>query len=429
MRSSWVRTKLRDFVNINPRRSISKGSITPFVAMTNLVEGARDIPSWTAKKFGSGTKFVDGDTIFARITPCMENGKTALVAGLGDGVIAAGSTEFIVLNPKNLESDKYFVYYLARLPELRKYAERKMEGTSGRQRVSAQSLGEFEFMLPPPSERKRIGQILANLDNKIEANVHINSTLESIARRLFRSWFVNFDPVKANVEGVKFSNLPSNTQSLFPSEFVDSQIGPIPKGWRVSEIGSEVQCVGGSTPSTSKPEFWENGDVLWTTPKDLSSQESKVMIDTSRKITTDGLGKISSGLLPKDTVLMSSRAPVGYLAIAKEPLAINQGYIGMKCNKTLGPMYVLNWLEQNMEGIKQRAGGTTFAEISKKSFRPLPVLVPDEVVVKKYEEIVSDMYNRIELNARQNQFLRSLRDKLLPKLLNGSISLLSEETA
>lgn len=426
MKSEWIKTKLSEFVNINPRRSIKKGTMTPFVAMTDLVENVRDIPTKTIKAFGSGTKFIDGDTLFARITPCLENGKTALVSGLGEGVIAAGSTEFIVLNPKHLETDKYFVYYLARLPELRRYAERKMEGTSGRQRVSAQSLGDFEFMLPPPDERKKIGQMLADLDDKISSNTKMNAVLERITRRLFKSWFVNFDPVHANTENIRFGNISLDLQSLFPNELVDSKIGSIPKGWTVSEIGDEVQCVGGSTPSTSKSEYWENGSVLWTTPKDLSSQESKVMIDTSRKITSKGLTKVSSGLLPVNTVLMSSRAPVGYLAISKEPVSINQGYIAMKCNKSLGPMYILNWLEENMENIKQHAGGTTFAEISKKSFRPLPVLVPSQPVIAKYEEIAGNIYERIESNARQNECLRGIRNRLLPRLIYGTLPIKSE---
>lgn len=225
--SEWKLTKLNEFVNINPRRSVKKGAVVPFIAMTELVEGARDIPNKSEKAFGSGTKFIDGDTLFARITPCLENGKTALVTGLGDNVIGAGSTEFIVLNPKNLNTDKNFIYYLARLPELRAYAEKKMEGTSGRQRVSAQALGEFEFMLPPPDIRKSIGQFLANLDDKIDANTLMNQILEKIAQRIFKSWFIDFDPVKANAEGVPFADLSPDIQSLFPSEFVESEMGLI----------------------------------------------------------------------------------------------------------------------------------------------------------------------------------------------------------
>lgn len=318
-----------------------------------------------------------------------------------------------------------FIYYL-----LKSLGLEEMNSDSAVPGLNRENAHRTPIKIPEKREdREKLGFMMASFDEKIASNNSMNRTLESIAQRIFKSWFVDFDPIKANIDNIRFSNLPPDIQSLFPNELTESPIGPIPKGWHVSEIGSEVQCVGGSTPTTSKPEYWENGDVLWTTPKDLSSQESKVMIDTSRRITDDGLKKISSGLLPKDTVLMSSRAPVGYLAIAKEPLAINQGYIGMKCNKTLGPMYILNWLEQKMEDIKQHAGGTTFAEISKKSFRPLPVLVPDEVVVKKYEEIASEMYSRIELNARQNQFLRRLRDRILPKLLNGSLMLQSEEEA
>lgn len=317
-----------------------------------------------------------------------------------------------------------YVYYLMRGIDFSKFNSGSGVPTLNRNHLGSVLVADIGYEL-----EEKIAGTLSVLDEKIQNNVEMNQTLDNIAQRLFKSWFVDFDPVRANAEGVRFSNLPPEVQSLFPREFVDSKLGLIPKGWHVSEIGKEVDCVGGSTPSTSEPEYWQNGNILWTTPKDLSSNENKVMINTSRRISQEGLKKISSGLLPINTVLMSSRAPVGYLAVTKELISINQGYIAMKCNKSVGPMYVLCWLDRNMENIKQHAGGTTFAEISKRSFRPLPVLVPDKNVAEKYEEIASSLYDRIELNARQNESLKNIRDKILPRLLSGSLMLLSEMDA
>jgi type I restriction enzyme S subunit len=146
----------------------------------------------------------------------------------------------------------------------------------------------------------------------------------------------------------------------------------------VSTVGEQVQTVGGGTPSTKNVDFWDDGIHYWTTPKDLSNLTDKILLNTERKITDAGLKKISSGLLPKDTVLMSSRAPVGYLALSKIEVAINQGYIAILPNMKYSAEYLIQWCEANMAEIKGRASGTTFLEISKKNFREISFVCPDE---------------------------------------------------
>ncbi|MCL4110485.1 UNVERIFIED_CONTAM: hypothetical protein GTU68_022367 [Idotea baltica] len=254
----------------------------------------------------------------------------------------------------------------------------------------------------------------------------MNETLESIAQALFKSWFVDFDPAqgertRAGANDDVLSVHPELVEG-FPSEFeFNEEMGWIPKGWVVSDVGSEFNTVGGATPSTKNQDFWEDGDINWTTPKDLSGSQSKVLLETNRRITDLGLQKISSGLLPVDTVLMSSRAPVGYLALAKVPVAINQGYIAIKGEKTLTSEYALLWAESIMDEIKQRAGGTTFAEISKKSFRNIPLFIPDSESVEEYSKLVKDIYNQITHRLQNIESLTKLRDTLLPKLLSGEL--------
>lgn len=293
--------------------------------------------------------------------------------------------------------------------------------------IKQSELKKVLIPVPPFQEQLDMAKILNNIDEKIRNNTAMNATLEKIAQRIFKSWFVDFDPVKANAEGVPFDGLSPEIQSLFPNEFEESELGMIPKGWEVSNIEKEVKTVGGATPSTKNPDFWNEGDVLWTTPKDLSDLKDKVIFNTARKITSLGLKKISSGLLPKDTVLMSSRAPVGYLAIAKEPMAINQGYIAMKCEQDITPYYMLCWLDKNMEIIKQRAGGTTFSEISKTNFRPIEFLKPSVNTINKFEQIVTPIFERIETNARMTNNLSKIRDKLLPRLISGKITIQKAE--
>jgi type I restriction enzyme S subunit len=160
----------------------------------------------------------------------------------------------------------------------------------------------------------------------------------------------------------------------------------------------------------------------WTTPKDFSALQSPILIDTERRITDSGLAKISSGLLPAGTVLMSSRAPVGYLAISAIPVAINQGFIAMKCSQRVTSPFVLNWCQSNMIEIKGRATGTTFPEISKKSFRPIPMILPPEELMRAFTSAVTPLYDQITANLHQSRTLATLRDTLLPKLLNGELA-------
>ncbi|HCP7890509.1 TPA: restriction endonuclease subunit S [Escherichia coli] len=314
----------------------------------------------------------------------------------------------------------------------------------------------LEVLWPNRKTQDHIADILASLDAKINNNTEINKTLEQMAQALFKSWFVDFEPVKAKIAVLeaggsledttlaamtvisgkdadslaifereypeKYAELKA-TAELFPTAMQESELGEIPVSWTLSEIGKEINIAGGATPSTKTPEFWDNGNINWTTPKDLSDLKDRILLHTERKITKFGLGKISSGLLPINTVLMSSRAPVGYLAIAKIPVAINQGYIAMKCDKDLSPEFVLQWCSINMPEIVSRASGTTFAEISKKNFKPIPLVKPPENLVKDYTKQVSTIYSLIENNARENNSLSQLRDTLLPKLLSGEITL------
>lgn len=314
--------------------------------------------------------------------------------------------------------------------------------------------GKVQVYLPDLDYQMRASEILSAFDDKIDLNQKINKTLEQIAQAIFKSWFVDFEPVKAKVAVLEAGGSEEDAQlaamqvisgksldeltrfqsehpeqyaelcataELFPAAMQDSELGEIPEGWEVSTIGVEVEVKGGGTPSTKNNEYWDGGDVHWTSPRDLSNSESQVMISTERKITKAGLAKISSGLLPVGTVLMSSRAPVGYLAMAKIPVAINQGYIAMICRGRFSSEYVIQWANSVMRDIQQRASGTTFAEISKKNFREIPMIVPSIELASRYSEIVGVQYSIIELNLRNSNNFSEIRDSLLPKLLSGEL--------
>jgi type I restriction enzyme S subunit len=432
MTSEWQVQRLDQIAEINPTRKVRKGNVVPFVDMAALPQLSRDISTdgvIAREAKGAGAHFQNGDTLLARITPCLENGKTAQVRCLDNNAIAEGSTEFIVLCGKDT-SDNDFIYYLCREPTFREYAIGRMEGTSGRQRVSWQSIAAYEFPLPPPEKRREIARVLSALDDRITLLRETNTTVEAIAQALFKSWFVDFDPVHAKMQGRAPDGMDEATVALFPDGFEESELGNVPAGWQVMPVGDAVETAGGATPDTKVPEYWEPAEHYWTTPKDLSGIASPILLSTERKLSDAGLKKISSGLLPVGSLLMSSRAPIGYLALTNTPMAINQGYIAIPPGGKLSSLYMLLWCQTNMDNIKGRANGSTFMEISKKAFRPIPALVPSKNVLDAFEAVAASLFDRLIENEKQAQTLVMLRDTLLPRLLSGQISLekdISEE--
>ena len=425
MSSEWQVQRLDQVAEINPMRKVRKGSPVPFVDMAALPQFSRDISvkdvaAREAK--GAGAHFQNGDTLLARITPCLENGKTAQVRCLNSDAIAEGSTEFIVLCGKD-PADNDYIYYLCREPAFREYAIGRMEGTSGRQRVSWQSIAAYEFAFPPPKERRETARVLSILDDRITLLRETNATLEAMAQALFKSWFVDFDPVHAKQQGRAPEGMDAATAALFPDGFEESELGMVPKGWRVKPIGDLVSALGGATPDTKNESFWSPADFYWTSPKDLSGATAPILLETEKKISAAGVKKISSGLLPEGSLLMSSRAPIGYLAITTIQTAINQGYIAIPPGGALSPLFMLFWCKENMETIKGNANGSTFMEISKKAFRPILAVEPSKEVLSAFESIAGCFFERLKTNEEQARSLASLRDTLLPRLISGQLRL------
>ena len=245
----------------------------------------------------------------------------------------------------------------------------------------------------------------------------MNKTLEAISQAIFKHWFIDFE----------FPNEEGKPYKSSGGEMVDSELGEIPKGWDVTTVGKCVDISGGATPRTSDLRYWNGGTKYWATPKDLSDLSSPVLINTERKITVEGLISIGGRLFPKGSLLLSSRAPIGYLAITDIETSVNQGIIAMLPNGKLSPFYMYGWCKANMNIIKDNANGSTFAEISKSSFRSIKIILPAKRVLQLYDENFSKVYAKLTNNTKQSVVLSNIRDILLPRLMSGKIRVPSEE--
>ena len=238
----WRELPFSKAVQINPTIRLDRGSVYPFVDMAAVSADSRSAESAGEREFkGSGSRFQNGDTLMARITPCLENGKIARYQATGDEREAHGSTEFIVIRGRPGVTDNDFAYYLTQWGGVRNYAIGQMTGTSGRQRVPVGSLDHLTVPIPPLPEQRAIAHVLGTLDDKIESNRRMNETLEAMARALFESWFARFEPVRAKMEGrwrrgESLPGLPAEHYDLFPERLVDSELGEIPEGWEVKPL-------------------------------------------------------------------------------------------------------------------------------------------------------------------------------------------------
>ncbi len=322
-------------------------------------------------------------------------------------------------------NDPRFCYYLLRSIDFSQF-----NVGSGVPTLNRNHVHPLPVRVPPLGLRKRVGEILGALDDKIELNRRTNETLEAMAQAIFRDWFVDFGPVRRKLAGerdpvaimgglVADAERAAKLAALFPDE-LDAQDRPV--DWTEHAIGDLSEAVGGSTPSTANEEFWQPPVHAWVTPKDLSTMNDLALFETNRRISDNGLAVISSGLLPRGTVLLSSRAPIGYLAIAQMPVAVNQGFIALKPNDRVGSAFLYLWCKENLPVIIANANGSTFQEISKRNFRPIPVVLPEKnELLAEFDNIASPLIDRLIASAAESRTLAETRDYLLPRLMSGKV--------
>ena len=336
-----------------------------------------------------------------------------------EGIGAVPYTGIIRMRPRDTTVHRPFIRYLLEGPDFQQQCEMVGVGSVIRH-FGPMHLRQMTLKIPPLPQQRAIAHVLGILDDKIELNRRMNQTLEEIARATFQDWFVDFGPVRAKLEGSE-PYLPPDLWSLFPDRLVDSELGEIPEGWRVRSVEDVASVVGGSTPSTKVPEYWNGGINCWATPKDLSGLSVPVLLDTERKITESGLGRISSGLLPTGTVLLSSRAPIGYFAINEIPTAVNQGFIAMSPKPPVSNLFLLNWCATAVDDIVSHANGSTFLEVSKSNFRQISLVVPPYPLMESYHHTATNIHRKMVDNEYSSRTLNAQRNALLPKLVSGEV--------
>lgn len=385
----WKEYKFSDFVLINPAVKLPSNEQVSFVEMKDLVNGKRFCYPSTTRTNGGGAKFENRDTLFARITPCLENGKICQVKGLKSG-IGLGSTEFLVFRGKPNVSDTDFVFYLSRWNEVRSHAEINLDGTSGRQRVPKECFNELILNLPENlTEQTAIASVLSSLDEKIDLLHRQNSTLEKMAETLFRQWFV--EEAKVEWESYKLKDLVKHVK-----------------------------------PGTNyQPKRIETG-IPFLNVRNLSN--GFLDLSDTTKISMEEYQRIHKNWQPEENDLLISRiGTLGIVAVIQRldlPVAVHYNMINLKA-KTTSYQFLYFLLksslfqEKYLSNIRQSVQEYVAIDDTENIEIALPIGLEE---FKKQEPYFVELYNKIKSNQSQVRTLTSLRDNLLPKLMSGEVT-------
>ena len=455
----WRKLRFGDAFQVNPRIHLKRGNVYPFVSMAVVDTNSRDTYAVERREFSSGgSRFANGDTLMARITPCLENGKITRFCSSDLSNFGHGSTEFIVIRGTPNLTDNEFAYYLTRSEQVRSYVIKQMTGTSGRQRVPTDSLIRLIVSIPPLPEQRSIAKILGKLDDKIELNRRMNKTLEEMAQALFKSWFVDFEPVKAklavlkkggtadeaeraamcaisckdeinlakleNDESEVFANL-AQTAAQFPSAMQDSELGKIPEGWNVRILGD--LCY--------KPQygFTASAEIEPIGPKFLRITDinKNNWIDWG-SVPHCRIGKQDAYKYQIHTgdILIARMADPGHgIVVEMGEKGVFASYlIRFKLKNENYTRILQYWLRSDnyWRLVLSWGVGTTRMSLNAKMLSNFPLVVPPIPIATSFKRIVDSLRTSVCKNASESQTLASVRDSLLPELVSGELSVNSE---
>lgn len=381
MKYDWTTKKLSEIAYINPKESISKGVLAKKVPMDKLQPFCRDVSEFVFEEYKGGAKFRNGDTIMARITPCLENGKVAKVSVLNDDEVGFGSTEYIVFRAINGVSDSDFLYYMICSPVVRNPAIKSMVGSSGRQRVQTDVVANLDIELPHIEEQRKIGSVLRLLDDKIAINNEINNNLEQQAKALYKDWFFEFSPFSTN------NNLPN--------------------GWRIGVVGDIIQLLDSKRVALS-------GAERNKMEKLYPYYGATSLMDYVDNYLFDGIYL----LLGEDgTVVDSLGFPILQYVYGQFWVNNHAHIITGKEGFSVEELYLFF----SLTNIKSIVTGAVQQKVSQQNLKKVPAIIPSKDVLSAFDDLIQPIFAQIRNLRNENTRLTDLRDTLLPRLMSGKL--------
>ena len=381
--AEWFEKRLDEIAEFNPRELLKKGSISKKISMDKLQPFCRDVPGFELEPYSGGTKFRNGDTIMARITPCLENGKTAKISVLETGEVGFGSTEYIVFRAKD-GCDPDFLYYLVTSPIVREPAIKSMVGSSGRQRVQTDVLQTLMVKVPDLETQQSISGILKSLDDKIAANRKINDNLYEMVNAYYTSLFKDVE-------------------------------------CEMTTIGNYAERIySGGTPTTSNAAYWD-GTFGW-----FSSGETRnrFVISTEKSITQTGIDNSSTKLASKHDIVMASAGQGftrGQTSMLLIDTYVNQSVIVIHADRNILPYLFWN-LANRYEELRAISDSSSIrGSLTTKMIAAFEIPRASNDVIQTFSGFAWAVIPQIENNLLENERLAALRDSLLPKLMTGEI--------
>jgi type I restriction enzyme S subunit len=422
--SDWNYQVLGKLVDSN--RGISYGVVqpghpnssgVPIIRVNNLKKGSiiiddiRQVEREIESKY-QRTRLCGGEILLSLVGTL---GECAIVPSNLAGWNVARAVGVIPVLP---DIDTKWIYYCLQTPQIQHYiniwATRTVQAT-----FNLRDVARLPIPLPPLSEQKAIAHILSSLDDKIELNQQMNETLEAMDRAIFKSWFVDFDPVRAKMEGRQPAGMDAATADLFPDEFEESSFGLIPKGWKIGTLNDLGKIVTGKTPSTKVAEYF-GGNVPFITPSDMDGK--KMISRTDRYLTEDGVNAVKSAKIPAGTIIVSCiGSDMGKVTCAVQDSVTNQQINSIIANDYLRE-YIYYNLSQRKEELQNLAGGGSAVPILNKGhFSNVEILIPQSYLLKYFDQFSNTVATKIYENDEESHSLATIRDTLLPKLMSGEI--------
>ena len=419
--TSWKTYRLGELVKVKGGKRLPKGISLQTTPNTHPYIRIRDMGKKRVLELDATYEYVDdvtqksiaryvvdeGDILLSIV------GTIGLVSIVGKSLHQANQTENCVKLVNLNGIDPLFLYYFLLSPKGQDEIKR---GTVGavQAKLPIKNIENIDIPLPPMEEQRRIAGILGAIDDKIENNRRINTNLELQAQAPYKQWFVDFE----------FPNEEGKPYKSSGGKMVDSGLGLIPEGWSVGKLEDIGDIIGGGTPSKVVAEYYTKNGIAWITPKDLSVSHLKFTAKGETDITELGYKNSSAKIMPRGSVLFSSRAPIGYISIAKNDICTNQGFKSVVPNNGC-TAFVYYFLLSNTENIESKATGSTFKEASGALMKSLELVIPSDDILEKFEKIMSPIFESQEKFEVENETLATLRDTLLPKLMSGELKVLN----